>query len=238
MFTSEYDIRRGEKIMNVAESKLPASKPVPKTTGNTIRWAHHYDKVVRLMTLGKDKAIREITAEMGHIKLGDTVLEVGCGTGELTIAAKVRAGFAGKVFGIDAVPEMIEVARSKVAELGVEIDFQVDLIEALSFADDTFDVVLSSLMMHHLPDDVKLKGLSEIHRVLKPGGRLLVVDVQHPTTLLGRVLMALFLRPKIESGVDDLPTMMTRVGFTHIEAADASFLSMLGFVWGEVNTSV
>ncbi len=224
--------------MNAAESKSPASKPVRETKGRPIRWAHRYDRVVRLMTLGKDRAIREMTAEMARIKPGNFVLDVGCGTGDLTIAAKARAGTTGKVYGIDAAPAMIEVARSKVAGLSLEIDFRVDLIEALSFSDDTFDVVLSSLMMHHLPDDLKLKGLSEIYRVLKPGGRLLVVDVQRPTTLRSRVLMAFLLHPKIETGAQDLPTLMKAVGFTHIEAGDIQFFPMLGFVRGEVSTSV
>lgn len=223
--------------MNAAESKLAASQSIPQTKGKTIRWAHRYDMVVRMMTLGKDKVLRERTVEIAHIKPGNVVLEVGCGTGALTIGAKAHAGSSGKVYGIDAAPEMIAVARSKAARLGIDVDFRVDLIEALSFADKTFDVVLSSLMMHHLPDDLKLKGLGEIYRVLKPGGRLLVVDVKRPTSRYGSVVLASFLHAKIETGVQDLPPMMKAVGFVHVKTEDARFLPMLGFVQGETNPS-
>jgi ubiquinone/menaquinone biosynthesis C-methylase UbiE len=219
------------------ERKLPASKLAPETRGNTIRWARHYDLVVRLITLGKDRVLREWTAETAQVKPGDIVLDVGCGTGELTIAATARAGSAGKVYGIDASPEMIEVAHSKAQEQDIEIDFQVGLIEALIFPDNTFDVVLSSLMMHHLPEDVKHKGLSEIHRVLKPGGRLLVVDVKRPTSFYSLVVLASLLHTKIEAGVQDLPVLMQTAGFNAIEIGEVPAFPMFGFVRGEVGDS-
>ena len=59
------------------------------------------------------------------------------------------------------------------------IEFQIGVIERLPFPDQTFDVVLSTLMMHHLPDPLKRQGLSEIARVLKPGGRLVIADFTH-----------------------------------------------------------
>ena len=66
---------------------------------------------------------------------------------------KALAGAEGIVSGIDDAPEMI-VVRAKAARLGVAVNYQVGLLEALAFPDHTFDVVLSSLMMHHLPDDL------------------------------------------------------------------------------------
>src|SRR6266545_922106 len=110
--------------MSATESKSPANQPVLQTKGRPIRWATRYDRLVRLITFGKDKAFRERTADIAHIKPGDIVLDVGCGTGELTLAAKARTGSIGKVYGIDAAREMIEVARSKAARQGVDIDFR------------------------------------------------------------------------------------------------------------------
>jgi ubiquinone/menaquinone biosynthesis C-methylase UbiE len=71
---------------------------------------------------------------------------------------------------------MIATARRKAAKTGTEVNFQVGVIEALDFANGTFDHVISSLMMHHLPAELKGPALAEIYRVLKPGGQLLIVD--------------------------------------------------------------
>jgi len=205
-----------------------------QTTGKTIRWASRYDAVVKLMTLGRDKALRQISIEKAQIRPGDSVLDVGCGTGDLTLAAKRQTG-GGKVYGVDAASEMVEVARSKASQLGIEVDFRPGLIEALPFADDSFDVVLSSLMMHHLPEAVKTKGLREIHRVLKPGGHLFIVDMQRPVGLVSHVLSTLMLHGHLHSGVQELPAMLSEAGFKNIETG-AFWLGMLGYVRGRSKT--
>jgi demethylmenaquinone methyltransferase/2-methoxy-6-polyprenyl-1,4-benzoquinol methylase/phosphoethanolamine N-methyltransferase len=212
---------------------LHSHATAPQTSGRTIHWAQHYDLVVNLMTLGQASALRRRSVDLAQIKTGDKVLDVGCGTGDLTLAAKARAGAAGEVFGIDASPEMIEVAQHKAAHRGIPISFQVDLIEKLSFADAQFDVVLSSLMMHHLPRELKLKGLAEIRRVLKPGGRLVIVDIKHPVTHTEHLLTGLLMHGGMQSGVQDLPPMMTEAGFTQIESGDLKVM-MLGFAIGQV----
>lgn len=214
--------------------RIPTNEVAPETKGRTIRWARFYDVFVRSFTLGKDQVIREMTAEMAQIRPGDKVLDVGCGTGDLTIAAKARAGPTGQLYGTDAAPEMIHAARRKAAQAGLDIDFQVDLVEDISFPDDYFDVVLSSLMMHHLPDDLKRQGLAEIHRVLKPGGHLLVVDFKRPTGRTSRALLTLLSHGALEHGVQDLPAIMEDVGFTKIEVGDIKY-KILGFVRGQVS---
>jgi ubiquinone/menaquinone biosynthesis C-methylase UbiE len=150
----------------------------PQTQGRTIPWAAFYDTLVKLMSFGKDKAIRKASVELAQINPGDKVLDVGCGTGDLTLEAKKLAGSTGEVHGTDASPNMIEQARQKTARTGIDVTFQVGLVEDIDFPENQFDVVLSSLMMHHLPDGLKQEGLAEIYRVLKPGGRLLIVDMQ------------------------------------------------------------
>ena len=72
--------------------------------------------------------------------------------------------------------QMIEVARHKAVRKRAEVDFRVGVVEQLPYPDNSFDMVLSSLMMHHLPADLKPKALAEIRRVLKPNGRLVIVD--------------------------------------------------------------
>ncbi|MFN8597986.1 MAG: class I SAM-dependent methyltransferase [Anaerolineae bacterium] len=72
-------------------------------------------------------------------------------------------------------PEMIQVAQRKATQARAEIEFRVEH-QALTFADQSFDVVLSSLMMHHLPDDLKPRALAELRRVFETGGRLVIAD--------------------------------------------------------------
>jgi len=208
-------------------------EPAPQTSGRTIRWAQHYDSLVKLMLLGRDKTLRRMTAEMAGIRPGDSVLEVGCGTGELAIAAKALAGASGQVHGIDAAPEMIAVARSKVAQAGIDITFRLEPIEALSFADDSFDVVLSSLMMHHLPSDLKRRGLAEIYRVLKPGGHVFILDMKRPIGLHDRLASATLLHQASEMGVQEVLPIMKDIGFVNVQSGDTRF-RLLGFVRGEV----
>jgi len=127
--------------------------------------------------LGREGQFREWTVDLAAITPGDTVLDVGCGTGNLTLAARDRAGTDGEVHGIDAAPEMIQEAERKAAERELDVRFQIGLIEEIPFPDGTFDVVLSSLMLHHLPRDLKRQGVAEISRVLKPHGRFVAVDL-------------------------------------------------------------
>ncbi|HYN87661.1 MAG TPA: methyltransferase domain-containing protein, partial [Ardenticatenaceae bacterium] len=154
-----------------------------------MRWARFYDPFVSVLALGRRRQLRQATVALADIQPGAAVLEVGCGTGAVALLASERAGGEGAVHGIDPSPEMIAVARDKADRAGSTVDFQVGAIEALAFPDASFDVVLSSLMMHHLPRDLKRRGRAEIVRVLKPGGRLLIVDFKRPTTWLARTMM-------------------------------------------------
>jgi ubiquinone/menaquinone biosynthesis C-methylase UbiE len=208
----------------------------PATRGSVIHWASHYDSLVGLLLLGDRARLRRATVDMIPIQPGARVLEVGCGTGDVALAARERAGSDGAVYGIDPAPEMIAVARDKATRAGLAVDFQVGVIEALAFPDASFDVVLSSLMMHHLPDDLKRRGLAEIARVLKPGGRLLIVDIKRPTTRIGRALITLSFHGGLRAGVQDLPKLLFEAGFTQVQAGDMRFtlLGLLGFVVGQI----
>src|SRR5512133_2325489 len=119
---------------------------------------------------GKLRDLRKRTAELAHVQPGEMVLDVGCGTGTLAVEVARRVGAKGRVFGIDPGENQIARAHSKASRLNLPIEFQVGVIEHMDFPDQSFDVVLSTIMMHHLSDSLKRQGLSEIARVLKPGG--------------------------------------------------------------------
>ncbi|MEO7838357.1 MAG: methyltransferase domain-containing protein, partial [Anaerolineales bacterium] len=117
-----------------------------QTDGRLIRWASFYDVTVNIMTFGQVRRLRTLSVEHALLKPGESVLDVGCGTGGVTIPAKLQVGKNGRVEGIDPAPEMINVARKKASRAGLEIDFRIGVIESLPYSDATFDVVTSSLM--------------------------------------------------------------------------------------------
>jgi len=201
------------------------------TTGKTIHRARLYDLLGAILMLGRGPAMRGRTIALAHLVPGERVLEVGCGTGEIALRAKARTGPRGFVAGIDPSPEMIAVARRKAARTNLDIDYRVAGVEALPFTDATFDAVLSSLMMHHLPEDLKPRALAEIRRVLRAGGRLLVVDFKEPMSRLGRLEPVWLVHRRLPSDVRDLPGLLEAAGFAAVEAGPTGF-GYLGFVQG------
>src|SRR5437870_1946104 len=103
------------------------------TRGHVLHWASVYDPFVTLLTLGRRAQLRRTTVELAGIQPAERVLEVGCGTGDVAIAASERTGTEGAVCGIDPSGEMIAVARDKAARARRAVDFQVGVIEALAF---------------------------------------------------------------------------------------------------------
>ena len=152
------------------------------------RW---YDALAAVLTLGRERALRDRLAELARLSAGEAVLDVGCGTGSLALAAKRRVGAEGTVIGVDASPEMIALASRKAARAGAEVTFRNACAERLPFPDGTFDVVLATLMLHHLPAPLRRECAREAHRVLKPGGRMLAVDFSRPSMKRGGLLARL-----------------------------------------------
>ena len=112
---------------------------------------------------------------LGVIRKGDAVLDIGCGAGIDTIVAAMMVGPEGTVAGIDMVPEMLARARENLRMTDLKnVIFEEAYGEKLPFADDGFDVVISNGVFNLIPD--KAKALSEVVRVLKPGGRLMMAD--------------------------------------------------------------
>jgi ubiquinone/menaquinone biosynthesis C-methylase UbiE len=157
------------------------SESTPVTKGLVLRsHARYYDFVARLLTLGQGGNLYERLVGLARLAPNERVLDVGCGTGSLAMAARTRVGASGTVDGIDASKEMIERAARKMRRRHVQVDLQIATVEALPFPERSFDVVFSTLMLHHLPRPVRRKCASEMARVLRPGGRVLVADFQTP----------------------------------------------------------
>lgn len=177
----------------------------PRTRGAVIRWPRIYTLILRIAFRGKEQELRQMIADLAQLRSGETVLDVGCGTGTLALEARERVGITGRMYGIDPSRQMIAYARSLTAGRSLSVDFQLGVVEHLAFPDRSFDVVLCTWMIHHLPTDDQRQGLTEMARVLKPGGRLLLVD----------------------SHLDDLP--LQKGEFSRIETGDIPFGKGFGF---------
>ena len=119
------------------------------------------------------------------VQNGERVLDLACGTGTLALEVLERAPGA-RVTGVDADPEILERARRKADKAGAELAFDEGMSTELPYADETFEVVLSTLFFHHLRDEAKRDTADEIARVVRPGGRVVVADWGRPQDPLMR----------------------------------------------------
>jgi ubiquinone/menaquinone biosynthesis C-methylase UbiE len=199
------------------------------TDGLVIHWAARYDLLAWLFTRGRERAFREQILRLVALAPGLSVLDIGCGTGTLALAAARHVGPAGTVTGIDASSQMIARAAWKASRAKVPVRFQLATAEDLPFPNGKFDVVLSTLMLHHLPKRTREACAREIRRVLKPRGQALVVDFGRPER---RGLLSHFHRHGHVT-IDEIRAMLARAGLTAISAGPVGF-GTLQFVLAEI----
>jgi ubiquinone/menaquinone biosynthesis C-methylase UbiE len=132
-----------------------------------------YDPLTRL--LGVARVHRRLIDQAG-LRPGQRVLEIGCGTGNLLLAAK-QAQPGATAVGLD--PDLTALARAsrKARRRGLAVQLDRGYADDLPYADDSVDVVLSSFMLHHVPADVRETAMREVRRILAPGGALHLVDI-------------------------------------------------------------
>ena len=194
------------------------------TEGRTIRWARRYDLGVEAMYFGRGDSYRRGLLDLAGVEAGDRVLDVGCGPGRLVLAACERVGRSGEAYGVDPAAEMVALATHKAAKAGLSARFLQAAAEELPFDDGYFDVVTSSLVIHHLPgDDLKRRALGEMRRVLGEGGRLLVVDFTVPDSGPLRPLARLLGAHMHACTIDNYPELMEGAGLAPVEVGEAGF---------------
>jgi SAM-dependent methyltransferase len=188
----------------------------PSTSGIVLHSPVLYDLTVWLAFLGKEHSFREKVLNLASVASGESVLDVGCGTGTLAIAAKKRVGPAGIVHGLDASIEMLASAEKKARKADLQVFFKHGVAEALPFPDAQFNVVLSTVMFHHLPQKARLQCATEIRRVLKTDGRALVVDFEGFSDQK-RSILSHFHRPHGHVRAQDIVALLAKAGLKTFE---------------------
>ena len=141
--------------------------------------AHEYDRANTVLSGGVHHLWRKSLVKWSDAKEGQFVLDCATGTGDLAIEFKRAVGMAGRVIGTDFSPEMLKPAPSKAAKLGLEIKFEQADVTKLAFETASFDISSISFGIRNVQDPVK--GLSELARVVRPGGTVMVLEFGQPT---------------------------------------------------------
>ena len=188
-----------------------------------------YDPFERLVRGGREK---ERLLSEARIPAGARVLDVGCGTGTLAIRTKEQHPDA-SVVGVDPDPKALALARRKAARRGVAVTFDQGYSQRLPYADATFDVVFSSMMLHHLPRDVKRAMFSEVRRVLAPHARVHVMDFGPPHGWLPWLVAGLLRRhASVADNLDGLlPQFMREAGLAAVEETGSVTRLIASFVY-------
>ena len=174
-----------------------------------------YDLLCSVIGLGE--RLRRFETARLPANVNGSVLEVGCGTAQLLERVGRRFPDAWLV-GSDVDPQILDLARERVDRAGLRACFVTAAAEELPLASASCDLVLSSLMLHHLPTDAKRAALREWHRVLKPTGELLLFDFGAPRSLAAKVLLWPLYFHILEEQADNfrglVPGMLAEAGFS------------------------
>lgn len=195
-------------------------------------WAtRFYDPLVRLTT--REFAFKRALIAQANLQNNQTILDLACGTGTLSIGIKKRFPKI-KIFAVDADNKILQKARNKSKKHGAEIDFQKSFSDKLPFENEKFDHVFSTLFFHHLTVDKKIRTLKEVTRVLKPMGEFHMADYGKPSNYSQKVFSNLvrFIDGK-ETTKDNfegrLSLLFRENGFSKIDQNN-SFKTILGTI--------
>lgn len=165
----------------------------------------------------REENFKRYLVERTYLQPGWRVLDLGCGTGTLTIQLKQSQSTA-EVFGLDGDPHILEIAREKSSAAGVDIQWKEGLAFDIPNPSNYFDRVVSSLMIHHLTPENKVSAFWEVYRVLKPGGEAHILDFGKPHGLVMSLVSTLIAH--LEEAGDNvngrIPAMLQESGFSEI----------------------
>lgn len=195
-----------------------------------MRNALRYDLLMRVWGRRGNRWRDDVLAAL-DLQPGQRALDVASGTGQLAVALAHRVVPGGSVSGVDASPEMVTRARRTTTRLGLPITFRESRAQELPFEDGTFDTVTCTLALHHIALSDRSRVVAEMHRVLAPGGRLLVAEMKEPTGGASWLVRHRFGHHLDEKPLDQAVQLMTDAGFGRI-ARTATPIRWIGKVVG------
>ncbi len=156
--------------------------------------APKYDFLNRLLSFGIDRRWRTKAVSLLKFQEGSRILDVATGTGDVALEIALRTPESVKITGADFCREMVELGAVKVAAspYGERIDLKVAPCEDLPFANDTFDSITIAFGIRNVVD--RRLGLAEMWRVLRPGGRMIILEFSTPRSLLFREIYYFYFR--------------------------------------------
>lgn len=178
-----------------------------------------YDLLGHVFFAGRRRRVFRQLVALSGVRPGDRVVDVGCGTGYFTRMMAKEVGPDGSAVGVD--PSRDALTRARHSNRLDNCSFTEGQAEALDLPDGSFDVVVTSLMVHHLPEEARPRAIGEMFRVLRPGGRVLVADFRPPVNpWLRRVIHPVVSPAMAANPVQLLESMVGEAGFEKVGAGD------------------
>jgi len=161
-------------------SQVPLEDKVNKVRGVFDSVASQYDVMNDLMSLGIHRIWKRVAVQLSNVREGEKVLDLAGGTGDLTTLFSKRVGKSGNIILADINAAMLTRGRDRLIDKGIvgNIDFAQVNAECLPFADNSFDCVCIAFGLSNVTD--KDAALRSMYRVLKPGGRVIILEFSHP----------------------------------------------------------
>ena len=183
-----------------------------------------YDPLLKWIM--REETFKHQLIQQANIQPNMKVLDLGCGTGTLTLMFK-RAHPTAEVTGMDGDPQVLDIAREKSGNTNIQWD--EGLASSLPYPDSVFDRVVTSLVIHHLVTEDKRRAFKEIYRVLKPRGELHVLDFGAPHSFLTRFMITYMHR--LEEAADNfdglIPRFIAEASFCEVKEVQ-NFVTLFG----------